>query len=190
MDTVLDCARDRFAAYGFSHVSMQQIADDLGIGRVTLHRYVGTRDELAAMVIRREGVLLVNALVDQLGTRIADPSALVGRLVSGSVNEINARPVLLQAIGVDLPMVLATFTTQAVLLVAELLPAISAGLVDRIEGLRKGRIVDEIAEDLIRYVLSIMTSPTMGSSLLHDPNRAGHRAARLFGPALAALAAR
>jgi TetR/AcrR family transcriptional regulator len=52
--SILNAARHRFTTYGYSKVTMDEIADDIGMGKASLYYYFPTKDEIFREVIRRE----------------------------------------------------------------------------------------------------------------------------------------
>lgn len=51
---ILDAARKRFAYYGFSKVTMDEIAADVGLGKASLYYYFPTKENLFQEVVRQE----------------------------------------------------------------------------------------------------------------------------------------
>jgi TetR/AcrR family transcriptional regulator len=51
---ILQAARKRFAYYGFSKVTMDEIARDVGMGKASLYYYFPTKESLFKAVIARE----------------------------------------------------------------------------------------------------------------------------------------
>ena len=51
---ILDAARKRFAYYGFSKVTMDEIAADVGMGKASLYYYFPTKESLFEEVIKQE----------------------------------------------------------------------------------------------------------------------------------------
>jgi TetR/AcrR family transcriptional regulator len=51
---ILDAARKRFAYYGFSKVTMDEIASDVGMGKASLYYYFPTKEGLFHEVIKQE----------------------------------------------------------------------------------------------------------------------------------------
>ncbi|HEY6907555.1 MAG TPA: helix-turn-helix domain-containing protein [Ignavibacteriaceae bacterium] len=51
---ILEAARSRFAHYGFSKVTMEEIAADIGMGKASLYYYYPTKEELFKSVIHKE----------------------------------------------------------------------------------------------------------------------------------------
>jgi TetR/AcrR family transcriptional regulator len=53
-ELILQAAQHRFAAYGYSKVTMDEIALDLGISKAALYYYFSTKEEIFRQVIARE----------------------------------------------------------------------------------------------------------------------------------------
>ncbi len=51
---IVDAARKRFAYYGFSKVTMDEIAADVGLGKASLYYYFPTKENLFQEVIKQE----------------------------------------------------------------------------------------------------------------------------------------
>ncbi len=51
---ILNAARKRFAYYGFSKVTMDEIAADIGMGKASLYYYFPTKESLFQEVIKQE----------------------------------------------------------------------------------------------------------------------------------------
>lgn len=59
---ILNAARERFAHYGFSKVTMEEIASDIGMGKASLYYYFPTKEELFKAVIYKEQNLFVEEI--------------------------------------------------------------------------------------------------------------------------------
>ncbi len=53
-DLIIEAAGKRFAYYGFSKVTMEEIAADIGLGKASLYYYFPTKEHLFEAVVRRE----------------------------------------------------------------------------------------------------------------------------------------
>jgi TetR/AcrR family transcriptional regulator len=51
---ILDAAQNRFARYGFSKVTMDEIAEDIGMAKASLYYYYPAKENVFRAVIRRE----------------------------------------------------------------------------------------------------------------------------------------
>jgi len=58
--SILDAARKRFAYYGFSKVTMDEIASDVGMGKASLYYYFPTKEGLFHEVIKQEKEQFLN----------------------------------------------------------------------------------------------------------------------------------
>jgi TetR/AcrR family transcriptional regulator len=65
---ILDAAKRRFAVYGLSKVTMDEVAGDVGMGKASLYYYFPTKEELFRGVIQREQERLIASL-DELRAR-------------------------------------------------------------------------------------------------------------------------
>ena len=53
-DVILRAAQRRFAAYGYSKVTMDEIADDIGMAKASLYYYFPTKEAIFRAVVRHE----------------------------------------------------------------------------------------------------------------------------------------
>lgn len=51
---IINAARNRFAHYGFSKVTMDEIANDIEMGKASLYYYFQTKEDLFIAVVRQE----------------------------------------------------------------------------------------------------------------------------------------
>jgi len=73
---ILDAARNRFAHYGFSKVTMEEIASDVGMGKASLYYYFPTKEELFKSVINKEQNLFVEEIEKLFGRKITAENKL------------------------------------------------------------------------------------------------------------------
>ncbi len=59
---ILEAARNRFAHYGFSKVTMDEIASDVGMGKASLYYYYPTKEDLFKSVIHKEQSLFAEEI--------------------------------------------------------------------------------------------------------------------------------
>lgn len=59
---ILEAARSRFAHYGYSKVTMEEIASDVEMGKASLYYYFPTKEELFKSVIKKEQNLFVREI--------------------------------------------------------------------------------------------------------------------------------
>lgn len=70
-DMILQAARKRFAYYGFSKVTMDEIAKDVGMGKASLYYYFPTKEDLFKAVISHEQDEFIQQAQTFLKTNIA-----------------------------------------------------------------------------------------------------------------------
>ncbi|MBI2704954.1 MAG: TetR/AcrR family transcriptional regulator [Actinobacteria bacterium] len=90
-ERILDAAASCFSQLGLDHTTMEAVADKAGITRMTLYRYVPSRDELIVLVLLRDWNRSEAALRGLLG----EHDDLRTQLLEGAsyfVNEIADRP--------------------------------------------------------------------------------------------------
>ncbi len=59
---ILNAARNRFAHYGFSKVTMEEIASDVGMGKASVYYYFPTKEDLFKSVIHKEQNLFIGEI--------------------------------------------------------------------------------------------------------------------------------
>ncbi len=67
---ILDAARKRFAYYGFSKVTMDEIAADIGMGKASLYYYFPTKESLFQEVVRQESNQFLSDIQSMIDDRI------------------------------------------------------------------------------------------------------------------------
>ena len=73
---ILNAARERFAHYGFSKVTMEEIASDIGMGKASLYYYFPTKEELFKAVIYKEQNLFVEEIEKLFSRKISAENKL------------------------------------------------------------------------------------------------------------------
>ncbi|TCL70116.1 TetR family transcriptional regulator [Hydrogenispora ethanolica] len=66
---ILDAAQQRFARYGLAKVTMDEIAQDLGMGKASLYYYFPTKESIYKEVITREQ----NRFIEQMAALLREP---------------------------------------------------------------------------------------------------------------------
>lgn len=84
-DLLLDAAEACFARLGFDKTTVDDVADEAGVSRRTVYRYVAGRDELLSGVLARATDRLTTALADGL-----DPSASLGDVIVEAMAQVVA----------------------------------------------------------------------------------------------------
>ncbi len=67
---ILDAARKRFAYYGFSKVTMDEIAADIGMGKTSLYYYFPTKESLFQEVIKQESDQFLDDIQSMISEKI------------------------------------------------------------------------------------------------------------------------
>ena len=67
---ILDAARKRFAYYGFSKVTMDEIAADVGLGKASLYYYFPTKENLFQEVVKQEKNQFLADLQSMIGKKL------------------------------------------------------------------------------------------------------------------------
>ena len=68
---ILDAARKRFAYYGFSKVTMDEIAADVGLGKASLYYYFPTKENLFQEVVKQEKTQFFTDIESMIKKRMA-----------------------------------------------------------------------------------------------------------------------
>lgn len=156
---VLDAAADHLRRFGLGRWSMDDVADAAGVGRTTVYRWFGSRDELVHAVLARElratlaAVVEATAGLDRFEDRAVEAALVCFRALDGSVVDHLLRN--------DPGAVLPLLTTGAGPLVALARDALAPQLVaaGAVADLAQGRLV---AESLARLGLSfVLTRDTV-----------------------------
>jgi len=74
-DRILEKAREHFLQFGFSTVTMSEIATDLGMSKKTVYAYFPSKEDLASEMVKRMQAELtsqMNAIVDDQTTNFID----------------------------------------------------------------------------------------------------------------------
>ncbi|MHB1686215.1 MAG: TetR/AcrR family transcriptional regulator [Ignavibacteriaceae bacterium] len=75
---ILNAARKRFAYYGFSKVTMDEISADVGMGKASLYYYFPTKESLFHEVIKNESEQFFTAIQALLEEKISASKMLRG----------------------------------------------------------------------------------------------------------------
>ncbi|MGX7729082.1 TetR/AcrR family transcriptional regulator [Rhodococcus sp. 2H158] len=160
IESILDAAEAQFSEVGVRLTTVNDIARRAGVGRVTIYRRIGGRDEVAQAVTARSAARLIEEVVAAArAARTIDD--LVGNVFATTVGRMREHPVwnrllALEAAGslprltTDGGAILATATHAAVAILEE---AVESGLLPPVEDL-VGR-----AEVLVRVAHSVILTP-------------------------------
>lgn len=190
--TVLEAAAACFLTFGFKATTVEHVAEQAGTSRTTVIRLVGGRQKLIDAVLVAEATQLLSSLAP-LADEVASLEDLIGGVVRLALEEVDQRPLLRRAAGPDILSLLPGTTTSGVPMISTL----TAGGLLLLGGVRENLGVadldvahfEELVEDLIRFILGMLHTPTIDGRN-RDPEVAAARAIALFVPAFAAAARR
>lgn len=158
-DEILDAALAEAVAFGLRRATMDEVARRAGVGRMTVYRRFGTKDELLRRLIVREAYRLVAAVGD--ATK-AEPD-LADRIVTGFVTVLRLtrdHPLIDRLVRVE-PEVLTELSTLEhpdfvglgrAFIAAELRRAQADGTIADVDP-------DQVAEVVVRLVISFVVLP-------------------------------
>jgi TetR/AcrR family transcriptional regulator len=75
-DLILAAAHRRFITYGYSKVTMDEIAEDIGMGKASLYYYFPTKDDIFRRIIEREQGVFVGRLQEMLAKKMSASAKL------------------------------------------------------------------------------------------------------------------
>ena len=67
---ILNAAHKRFISYGYSKVTMDEIAEDIGMGKASLYYYFPTKDDIFRSIIERYQADFVHRMREMLRTKL------------------------------------------------------------------------------------------------------------------------
>ncbi len=70
-EIILEAARRRFAYYGYEKVTMDEIANDVGLGKASVYYYYPTKEALFKTVVKKEQSLFMAKAAEFLGNEIS-----------------------------------------------------------------------------------------------------------------------
>jgi AcrR family transcriptional regulator len=89
--TVLDAAADHLRRFGLARWSIEDVAEAAGVGRTSVYRWFGSRDELVHAVLARElrvtllAASAATAAVDRLEDKVVEATLVCFAALEGSV---------------------------------------------------------------------------------------------------------
>lgn len=178
---VLDAARGVLLARGLGDVRVDLIAAQAGVSRATVYRSVGGRDDIVRALLLEEATVLFQ-VVDAAVSVATSPVDVVGLGVAAAMRVIDDRPLLHRLANDDLDQVMVHLTTRSRPLIAGatamLVPVLTRARLR--DALPAGTDVPFLSEELVRYVIGLLVTPTLQGSG-ERATRAAERASRLFG---------
>lgn len=168
-ERLIDAAEECFERYGVSKTTVEDVAKAANVSRATVYRYFDGRDSLILGVLEREG----GRFMKRLDKRILREPDLATAVVEGvlfTVKAVRADPRLAllfapEAVGLTVNVPGATeamFKLATAFLRPWLESAREAGQ------LRPGVAVDDVAEWIVRAVLSLLTTRLRSRSLAEE----------------------
>ena len=161
-DVYLDAFARVVQRHGLSHARVRDVADELGVSRVTVYRQVGTVPEMTSLLFHRE---MAKVLPDPTKWSLDDDAvgSLVGML-AGIAGVLRAHPVLDKVI-TDEPHLLGQYLVKDLPRVLEQSAAMSAPLfeaaIDR--GTIAARDPRRLADWVARVLFTAVIAPPAGS---------------------------
>ena len=180
--TVLDAAARRLASHGIAGTSVDDVAQEAGVSRATVYRYVGGKDDIVQAVIGREADDVLARVAAAISASTSPHEAIAGA-VSTALTAIAGNPVLARLTSSDLRETLPFITADSGLLVDRCVSTLSNAMRAAPELAVDDRAVERAIEEATRFVLTHVTTPRRDGSRLSPPD-AGTRAASLIAPML------
>jgi AcrR family transcriptional regulator len=185
---VLDATRRVVLERGVRDARVDLIAAESGVSRATVYRTIGGRDELVEALLLQEAEELFVAVATAI-EGASNGFEVVRAGVNAALRVIDDRPLLRRIATEDLDHVLAALTTRSRTLIAAAVEIMAPILENaRLRGaLPAATDVKFLSEELIRYVIALLHTPTLDGSG-GDPAQASERATRVFAFWLEAVA--
>lgn len=159
LNIYLDAAADCFARHGLRRTRVTDIAEVVGVSRVTVYRQVGTTEQAARLLLSRELDRLLASLLPRLVS--AENAAEVVSVIADAVTFAIEHPVMAKVLR-DEPELVGAFVIQELDVLLERLELLAQPVVARLESLRTGaREVDlkTVAGWVARIVVTIVVAP-------------------------------
>ena len=158
LDPYLDAAAHCFARHGLRRTRVTDIAEEVGVSRVTVYRQVGTTEDAARLLLARELDRLVSSLLPTLvAAEDADGIvAVIASAVDFAVNHPVMRKVLQDETDLVGAFVMSEFGT-----VLDRLLVLAEPVVRRLGDVAGTRDIDVsvLAEWVARVVLTMVVAP-------------------------------
>ncbi len=170
IETVLDAAEAQFAEVGLRRTTINDIARRAGVGRVTIYRRIGGRDEVARAVTVRSAARLIEqiAAVAEAAETI---EALVGDVFATTVERMREHPVWSRMVVLDQSSALPQLTVDGGEILAAATHTATAILQRAVDDglLTNDNDLSGRAEILVRLAHSVILTPQALVSLeTHD----------------------
>ena len=184
-DAVLDAAARRLASHGIAGTTVDTVAAAADVSRATVYRYVGGKDEIVQMVIRREAEKVL-AQVAAVITASTSATEAIASAVSTALTTIGRNPVLARLTSSDLLETLPFITTDSRGLVDRCVSTLSNAMRTAPQLMIDNSAVEPAIEESTRFVFVHLTTPRRDGSRLSERD-AGALAASLIAPMISPL---
>jgi AcrR family transcriptional regulator len=161
-DRYLDAFARVVQRHGLSHVRVRDVADEVGVSRVTVYRQVGTVPDMTALLFQRE---IGRVLPDPTRWALDDnPVDGLIALLADTARVLRDHPVLAKVIS-DEPHLLGQYLVRDLPRVLEESAAVGAELFEA--AMRRGLVADRdplhLADWVARVLLTAVIAPPRGS---------------------------
>jgi len=163
LDPYLDAAARCFARHGLRRTRVTDIADEVGVSRVTVYRQVGTTEDAARLLLARELDRLVASLLPKLaGARDADD---IVEVIASAVDFAVEHPVMAKVLRDEADLA-GAFVISEFGTILERLLLLAEPVVRRLQDLAGGTGIDVglLAEWVARVVLTMVVAPPRQST--------------------------
>lgn len=158
LDPYLDAAARCFARHGLRRTRVTDIADAVGVSRVTVYRQVGTVEDVARLLLARELDRLVTSLVPTL--MAADDADGIVSVIASAVEFATGHPVLSKVLR-DEPDLVGAFVIAELPMLLDRLLLLAEPVVHRLADLEGASKFDVpvLGEWVARVVLTMVVAP-------------------------------
>lgn len=158
LDPYLDAAARCFARHGLRRTRVTDIADDVGVSRVTVYRQVGTVEDVARLLLARELDRLVTSLVPTL--MAADDADGIVSVIASAVEFAIEHPVLSKVLR-DEPDLVGAFVIAELPTLIDRLLVLADPVVRRLADLDRSSRFDipVLGEWVARVVITMVVAP-------------------------------
>lgn len=158
-EAILDAAEARFAEFGVRRTTVNDIADHAGVGRATVYRRIGGRDEIVQAVTARSAGRLISQ-ISQIAAAAGGPEELIVEVFTETVLLMRDHPLWTRLVAVDPGAALTQLTTDGETVLATAVHTAAAILRQAADTALPGADdVDARAEVLVRLVHSLVLTP-------------------------------
>jgi len=158
LDPYLDAAASCFARHGLRRTRVTDIAEEVGVSRVTVYRQVGTTEDAARLLLARELDRLVSSLLPSL-VAAEDADGIV-TVIASAVDFAVHHPVMRKVLQDESDLV-GAFVMSEFSTVLDRLLLLAEPVVRRLEVVAGARELDVpvLAEWVARVVLTMVVAP-------------------------------